>query len=480
MLRVLIPVVCGILFASFFTLPIIFWLVGVVVAGVMMLWARSSLYALLFLFLAGGCVEELTRKGDSLPFDRPLLIRLRVEEEPVKRLNGSRSVALIEAWREGSGAWQGARTKAHLYDLDTTRCLRLGDRLVARSSLKPYRADRGYWSRLYHLRGFSGSLFLGEGSLVEELPPHRDPIRGVHEVAVERIERLPLRPESRAIVLAMTCGERREIDSLQRVAYARSGASHLLAVSGLHVGVVFLLAGLLFGLIPLVRYGHLLRSLLVILCVWGYALMSGSSPSVIRAATMFSIFQFGLLLSGRSAGLNTLCGALCLILLVNPSSLFDISLQLSALAVAAIIRWNPNRFLHVRQPLLRWITASILVSLVATLATAPLLSYRFGIISLIGVPLSPLVIFTAQLIVGISMLWVVLPIGWLAPLFGWVIDTLARIQNSLVVEAADLPMAALDFRLEGWALALLYLLFVLFALAGWCAESKKELSLLSK
>lgn len=479
MLRVLIPVVCGILFASFFTLPIVFWLAGAVVAGVMMLWARSSLYALLLLFLVGGSVEELTRKGDTLPFDRPLLMRLRVEEEPVERPNGSRSVALIEAWREESGAWQGAHTKAHLY-LDTTRYLRLGDRLVARTSLKPYRADRGYWSRLYHLRGFSGSLFLREGGIVEDLPPHRDPIRSLHEVAVERIERLPLRPESRSIVLAMTCGERREIDSLQRASYARSGASHLLAVSGLHVGVVFLLAGLLFGWIPLMRYGHLLRSLLVILCVWGYALMSGSSPSVIRAATMFSIFQLGLLLSGRSAGLNTLCGALCLILLVNPSSLFDISLQLSALAVAAIIHWNPNRVLYVRQPLLRWITASILVSLVATLATTPLLSYRFGIISLIGVPLSPLVIFTAQLIVGISMLWVVFPIGWLAPLFGWVIDTLARIQNRLVVEAADLPMAALDFRLEGWALALLYLLFVLFALAGWCVESKKELSLFSK
>jgi competence protein ComEC len=219
---------------------------------------------------------------------------------------------------------------------------------------------------------------------------------------------------------------------------------------------------------------------LVVGVIWLYALMTGASPSVVRAATMFTLFQLGLLISGRSEGVNTLCGALVLMLIFRPESLFDISLQLSALAVGAIVSWTPRRLREIRRPWVRWLVGSVVVSLVATLATMPLISYRFGVVSLVGILLSPLLVLTAQLIVALSTLWVALPIGWLSPLFGWVIDLLARLQNGVIHWASDLSFAALEWRIGEGALALLYLLFALLTALAWCVESKKELSLLSK
>lgn len=479
MLRVLLPVVCGILLASFYQLPPLFWVGGALAMALMMVVARSSIYAFVLLLMAGAGSYELSTLTSGPPLNERALIRLRIIEEPMPRPYGARSRAEIEAWRLEDEPWRGAHMRANLY-LDTTLQVELGERLMVRSTLRPYNPEAGYWSRLQHVRGYGGMIFLNERAILERQAGRGDRIQQLHERAVERIGRLDLSPESRAVVLAMSCGEHREVDSLMRRAYSRSGASHLLAVSGLHVGVVFLLGGALLALLPLLKRGHLVRSLLLILMIWLYAAMTGFSPSVVRASTMFTLFQAGILLAGYGRGMNTLCGALTLILLLNPASLFDISLQLSALAVAAIIGWMPERVKRLQNPLARWLVASLMVSLVATVVTLPLISYRFGVISLVGILLSPLVILTAELIVGLSMLWIVAPIGWLAPLFGWVIEALARVQNGVVYGAAKWGGAALECRISEGVLLVIYLFFALFTSAIWCVEDKKTLSLLSQ
>lgn len=479
MLRVLLPLACGIALANAYALPLLFWVGGALLLAFLMLLFRSSLYGFAALMLAGGALFELSSPQEELPYGQTSLMRLQVEEEPVARPYGASTKARLEAWRGAEGEWQGSSVRLNL-SLDSTVRVEAGDRLLVRGRLRPYASDRGYWSRLQLIRGYGGRLYLREESLLEQSHGSPSSLLRWHEGAVERIERLPLKPESRAVVLAMACGERREVDSLLRQSYARSGASHLLAVSGLHVGVVFLLLTLLLGALPLLRYGHLVRGVLVVGAIWLYALMTGASPSVVRAATMFTLFQVGLLVSGRSEGMNTLCGALVLILLLQPESLFDVSLQLSALAVGAIVSWTPRRLREIRRPWLRWLVGSMVISLVATLATMPLISYRFGVISLVGILLSPWVVLTAQLLVALSTLWVVLPIGWLAPLFGWVIDLLARLQNGVLLWMAEWEFAAVECRIGEGTLALLYLLFALLTGLAWCVESKKELSLLSK
>lgn len=116
----------------------------------------------------------------------------------------------------------------------------------------------------------------------------------------------------------MTAGDRRSLSPALRAAYSRSGTSHLLAVSGLHVGIVFLLANLLLWWLPLFRHGHILRNIAVILLIWLYAATTGFPPSVVRAALMFSVLQFALASSSEYVGMNTLAGVAFVMLLSIP------------------------------------------------------------------------------------------------------------------------------------------------------------------
>jgi competence protein ComEC len=231
MLRVLLPLACGIVLANAYALPLLFWVGSALLLALLMLLFRSSLYAFAALLLAGGALFELSYSREELPYNQTSLMRLRVEEEPVERSYGASTKARLEAWCGPEGEWRGSSMRLNL-SLDSTLKVEAGDRLLARGWLRPYASDRGYWSRLQLIRGYGGRLYLRESSLLEQQAGSPKRLLKWHEGAVERIERLPLAPESRAVVLAIACGERREIDSLLRQSYARSGASHLLAVSG--------------------------------------------------------------------------------------------------------------------------------------------------------------------------------------------------------------------------------------------------------
>ena len=94
-----------------------------------------------------------------------------------------------------------------------------------------------------------------------------------------------------------------------RPAYSRSGLSHLLAVSGLHTGIVFALVNLLLWWLPLLRRGHLLRNLLAAACIWIYVAAAGFPPSAVRTAVMFTMLQSALASASEYNGLNALAAA---------------------------------------------------------------------------------------------------------------------------------------------------------------------------
>ena len=110
-----------------------------------------------------------------------------------------------------------------------------------------------------------------------------------------------------------------------RAAYSRSGLSHLLAVSGLHTGIVFALVNLLLWWLPLLRRGHLLRNLLAAACIWIYVAAAGFPPSAVRAAVMFTMLQSALASASEYNGLNALAAAAFGMLLWNPACALSFS-----------------------------------------------------------------------------------------------------------------------------------------------------------
>lgn len=291
----------------------------------------------------------------------------------------------------------------------------------------------------------------------------------LHEAASERIRRLELPPDAEAVALAMAAGDRTELTAERRAPYARTGTAHVLAVSGLHVGMVFLYVNLLTGGLALLRRGHLLRNAAAVAAIWLFAAAAGLSPGTIRAAVMFTALQLALATTSRYAGVNILGAAAFGMLLWRPSYLFHVGFQLSFLSVAAILAWGVPLYRRLRTP---WRAVNVplgmlVMSAAASVATAPLVSYRFGEIPLVGPAVNPPVILLAYGAVGASLLWLAIP--WL-PLSVVVRPLLAgvlRLQDRLVGAAAALPYAAVDYRMTAAQTAAVYLFFAIFTLVAY-------------
>ena len=438
LLRALPPLAAGILLADHYVLPLWLLVGGFLVCGILALLADdrgANLATLGAILLFGMTVTELRHTPappTGTPGEYEIIVRERLSEREGKTASGT----TIRARRNSAtGEWL------------------VGTLYLNRSSL------------------------LLRDTLHRELSPKHLSLF-LHERAVARLDRLALAPDEQALCNAMTAGDRRSLSPALRAAYSRSGTSHLLAVSGLHVGIVFLLANLLLWWLPLFRHGHILRNIAVILLIWLYAATTGFPPSVVRAALMFSVLQFALASSSEYVGMNTLAGVAFVMLLFHPDYLFDISFQLSFIAVAGIIAWGLPlcRLLRTRRKSIDMLTATLAIGFSASAATAPLISHTFGQISVVGLTLNPVVILLSYVVVGSCTLWLVIPGTALAPLFSVVAGFAARAQNELIRAAAALPAAALDIRLTTTQCWSVYGLFIFATLLLWSAERKKSVS----
>ena len=162
---------------------------------------------------------------------------------------------------------------------------------------------------------------------------------------------------------------------------------HVLAVSGLHVGIIFLILNTLLSFLGTSKNGRVVKAIILLIALWSYALLTGLSPSVLRAATMFSFVIMGTVLNRKSSIYNTLAASAFFLLIINPNLLFEVGFQLSYIAVLGIVYLQPliyNR-IYTRWWLLDKIWAITAVSIAAQIATLPLTLYYFHPIMYVGV-----------------------------------------------------------------------------------------------
>ena len=434
----------------------------------------SSLCTYAAIICCAAATTCATRPGTVLPRHQRLLLTLEITDAPVVSGSWQRATARIASFRPCTGdttTWHRANEKV-MVRLDTLHRIAAGDRLVATG----YAGDPGSgayaaYGRLMQRRGYSASLWIDSRQQLIRLPDSRQTLRTrasrLQQEATERLARLDLRPDAFATTAAMTTGDRHAIDTTLRDRYGVTGASHLLAVSGLHVGIVALLVNLLLWPLAALRGGHLIRNLLALAAIWGYAALTGLSPSVVRAAAMFSGVQLALALSRPRSGVNLLCATASVMLLLWPNYLFDVSFQLSFAAVAGIFLLYPPLHAAVRSRFraANAIWSVFIVGLAATLATLPLVSYHFGRIPLIGLVINPLLILTANITVLLALLWILAPVPALHGLFSTVLNTAAGFQNDLIATAARRSWASLPLRLSAAETLAAYLLLAAAGLA---------------
>ncbi len=221
-----------------------------------------------------------------------------------------------------------------------------------------------------------------------------------------------------AVAGALILGNRTDLDRDTKHMYAASGAMHILAVSGLHVGILYLVVNWLLGFIGILRNHSCYRAAIVIFVIWCYAILTGLSPSVTRSAIMFSFVSAAVIIKGTPNILNTLASSAFIQLMINPLELYKVGFQLSYVAVTGIARYYQFIYsaLKFSNPVLRKLWALISVSLSAQILVFPLGIYYFNhfpnyflLTSIIAVPLamiilsSGLVLFTFSLIPGLAI-----------------------------------------------------------------------------
>ena len=267
-----------------------------------------------------------------------------------------------------------------------------------------------------------------------------------------------------AVAMAMTMGDKSRLTQEMRDVYSISGASHVLALSGLHLGIIYMLLSLLVG----TRKMGAFREFLIIAGIWSYAVLTGLSPSVVRASTMITIYALVSILRRDRMSLNALAFTAIVMLVANPLNLYDVGFQMSFMAVLAIlVLYKPTYGLVSREflfshPVLKWLWAMVVVSLCAQIGVAPLTAYYFGRFSVyflltnfIVIPLATFIIYTTAVLI-VASLWTPA-----MAVMSAVLRFVVNLQNTLVSWVSSLPGSSIEgIQINRLQLFLIYILII--------------------
>ena len=248
------------------------------------------------------------------------------------------------------------------------------------------------------------------------------------------------------MIKAMLIGRRDTITPEMEYAYESSGTSHILAVSGLHVGIIYLLFSTIFSFLKgsklnFVYYG------INICAIWSFAFITGFSPSVQRAATMLTFILVAGLLNRKSSIYNTILASIFFILLISPNLLFSVSFQLSCAAVIGIVYLYKKIYslIYVRPRIIDFFWKITALSLSAQIATFPITIFYFNQFSTLF-PLTNLIaIPTASLVIlGGLILLITSPLGIIPTLIGKFIYGWVFCYNEIMVFISRLSFAKIE------------------------------------
>ena len=471
-MKALVPFIAGIVLAEHYTLAGWFVVTAVLVAGGLAWLFRSSAALVVLLLAVGFGTAQLHRRHRTVPREVTAVFELRVEGIPADRGRFVAVEAVATAWQDPvSDEWFAADDRLMLY-CDSLVDVRHGDRIRCRGRIRDFRGGAESYRRLMHRRGFAGTMWVSARNLSFRSSEER---RTLHARAVERLARLELSERGDVLVRAMAAGDRSRLSSEMRNRYARVGFAHLLAVSGLHTGIVFGLVWLLFGWLFLLRRGHLYYQVIGAAVVWLFVAAAGFPPSAVRAAVMCTLVQ-GALIAGREyAALNTLATAVFGMLLWRPAWLGDISFQLSVVAVAFLLAWGVPLQRRLRRNR-RWLDAAIgavVVSAVAGAATAPLVAHTFGMVPLAGILLNPLALLPTAVIVLSGIVWLLVPLPFVAPVVRGCVEGAAAMLDALARAVERLLLSCIEWQPSGAVTLGIYLAMLVATLVAWSVEPRE-------
>ena len=396
-LRLLLPLMLGIVLADAFYQPLASlqgYLLGITLFSFVLLvaclWRCKNWFVLfLHLTLMGVGMLLTSRWLEKASFSFPEeygAYQIRIEEQPEEK---PRSI-LCRSSLLTSDSTLMKTEKTFLFYLakdSASYQLNKGDTLWVYAQLEsvvpsgiPEAFDYGRYLRR---KGVCGSAYVAGGHW--KMVGHSssmsfmDRLEKVREGLKERYRELGFQGDELALLTALTVGEKEDLSEEIREVYSVSGASHVLAISGLHIGLLYSILWMFFTPWRRNRKLKVVSVFIIIGVLWTFAALTGFPVSVVRSVIMFSLIGISSLLQEKPHTLNTLTTAAFMMLLFRPLWLFEIGFQMSFAAVASIVLLHPklSSLWNVRHWSLRWFRDMLSVSIAAQIGVAPIIAFYF-------------------------------------------------------------------------------------------------------
>jgi len=444
-------------------------------------WVGGVLISLLF-FMAGYGLcylssdrERALRWMEAAGSKDNRIFLAEVASDP--RLKGKSvraDIRLIDVTGDSTGnspGPQGLRALAYFQHDSAMSIPERGDILMFRSRPEPlpgpanrgefdfrkYMADRNVFIRCY----LNAEEWKKVGHRSHLLPDLASQCR---EFVYLRLQRAGVEGAELALVAALLLGMTGDIEQDVIQSYSTTGAMHVLSVSGLHVGIIYMVLNFLFKSFSRIRNGEKIRFGIILAFIWFYSLIAGLSPSILRASIMFSFLQAGKLIRNQPPAMNTLAAAAFILLVMDPMTLNYVGFQFSFLAVVGILAfteplqslWKP------RLSLIGNGWSLVAVSIAAQIATGPLSVHYFQqfpvlflLTNLMIIPLTTITMYLALMVLS-------MPVPFVAELLGTGLTYSLKMMTGSVRLVGALPGASISSINLPWADTLFIYLFILF------------------
>lgn len=502
--RIMIPFMAGIWCARYLdALPVMAW--GLTGTCLLMTWlflGRLSpglvwrldplrgVMVILCLFVAGGLTLNGKRKAREFseqsipPGVQPKAWICTLEESPQRKRNSFRALVSMEIITSGRQVLSGGRGMVYFPADSVSKLPGIGSRIITQVAPEPLKGPDypgGFDAAEYFGRqgiGYRTFLRPGQWCTVDSgrVPWLDKRLEQIKSKVLGTLGKHIYDPAALGLAEALLIGYRNDLDDRLSDAYTETGVIHVIAISGLHIGVIF---NLLSGLLNLLLRGRKLRWLATTCAlagIWGFGLLAGGGPSVMRSVCMFSIIGIGQQVTGREGnGLNTLAAVACLMLAIQPWWLWDLGFQLSFTAVAGLMLfYRPVLgLLPIKNIAALKIWEMTAVTLAAQILTTPLLLHTFGrfpvfflITNLVAIPVSTLILL------GELALCLLAPIHeGMAQGCGEGITIMIRALNAYIFRMESIPFGILEqIHLSAGEMILIYLCIICYC--GWWLHRK--------
>ena len=474
--RILIPFIVGILayraFPTEFTFnSILFIVIAILTLLAAWLFIFKSLisYSIRFvqsilLLVCVLCIgylvaynNDIRNKGDFIGYmvgNEPVEMILKINNEVEQKKNNMKTAVSALAFKSDTG-WEQCSGKILLYiaNQDSQPKLNYGDIIVAKIYLNSvqeplFNSDFNYKKFLANKNIYHQS-YVREYAVLERNCGNKIIAfaLNVRNKIADILEKGLGSNDEFGVVSAMLTGYRADISADMMRAYSGAGVIHIMSVSGLHVGVIYIMITAFIGLFGFLQKRKVLNVVIVLVLIWFYATLTGLSASVLRSAVMISFVVIGTAMNRTISSYNSLAAAAFVLLAFNAGTLGEIGFQLSFLAVLGILLFQRPIYnlLNVNNKWLDKIWQLACVSIAAQLITLPLILFYFGqfpvyflISNILVVPLSSLILYLGMATVLLS--WV----PFLSDVMIFITLWATKIMNFIVTYIESLPFAIIS------------------------------------